>query len=331
MCGSYCRLGAVGVVNGPIASQCFAELWVVECVGCGTRRTTSGPKYILNTNGDGYMSMLARVSGTSRDFTPKVCFSQGTNQWVRSDHVYRLESQTLILHCILHWRRNRCDTAICSKLFETRSATNPSSRRRTIVGDIWNTQIATGKTFRARPPTVEERRRKGRARAPHVYDLGSCSRDHLSIPRLATIGSGRRAEDTIDSRRSCSTMDQWETAEWKWKSRPGFSAGLWSPVTKQQYLSNNCHDDTSSTIPSQNNLDVTSLCIRGAKQSLSMRCLSIAAHLSEQRPPLACCRLTRLDQSSLYIPFLLHSLLVYTSKLRLVFLFISFVLTRQFR
>lgn len=76
MCGSCCKLVAVVAVNGPIALRCFAELWVVECVGCGTRRTTFGPKYTLNTSGGGYMLMLVKASGTSHDFTQKVCCSR---------------------------------------------------------------------------------------------------------------------------------------------------------------------------------------------------------------------------------------------------------------
>jgi hypothetical protein len=76
MYGSCCKLVAVVAVNGQIALRCFAELWAVEYDGCGTQRTMSGPKYTRNISVGGYMSMLAKVYGTSRDSTQKVCQPQ---------------------------------------------------------------------------------------------------------------------------------------------------------------------------------------------------------------------------------------------------------------
>lgn len=71
-CGSCCRPDGVVLVNGPTASACSAEPWEPAFDGCGTRRTTSGPKCTRSTRGDGCMLMLVREPGTSHGYTQKV-------------------------------------------------------------------------------------------------------------------------------------------------------------------------------------------------------------------------------------------------------------------
>ena len=58
--------------NGRTALLCFAEPWVSERGESGVRIITSGPRYTRNKRADGFMSILAKVSGISREPTQKV-------------------------------------------------------------------------------------------------------------------------------------------------------------------------------------------------------------------------------------------------------------------
>jgi hypothetical protein len=72
MCGRCLRLNEEGVESGPIASRCCAGLRVPGFDGYGTVKTTSGPKYTVNTRRDGYTSMPVKKLGTNQGNTQKV-------------------------------------------------------------------------------------------------------------------------------------------------------------------------------------------------------------------------------------------------------------------
>ena len=66
---SFCKPAKVDAASGPIASACSAALSGQEYAGCGTQRTTSGPKSTLCTASDGSTSTPAKRHGTSPGYT----------------------------------------------------------------------------------------------------------------------------------------------------------------------------------------------------------------------------------------------------------------------
>lgn len=70
--GRYFIQNVVVLVNGPTASVCYAEQWVVACDGSGILRITSGLKFTRNTKGDGSMWMHVKKPGINHDSTQKV-------------------------------------------------------------------------------------------------------------------------------------------------------------------------------------------------------------------------------------------------------------------
>ena len=65
----------------------------------------SGPRSILSSRGDGYMSTLVRRLGIIQDYMQKVSVPSTPTHLIGSDWITRLGQKNVLLHRILHrWR-----------------------------------------------------------------------------------------------------------------------------------------------------------------------------------------------------------------------------------
>ena len=103
--------------SSPTVSACFAVRLVPEYAGYGTVRTMCGPRSTANTNGDGSTSTRVKRYGTTQEHTLKVRFVPtillGTDT---NTILFRLESQTCLLHRLLQRRCNRRHSSLHTQL-----------------------------------------------------------------------------------------------------------------------------------------------------------------------------------------------------------------------
>lgn len=115
MSGLSYRRDVDGAANGPTASVCYVVPSEAASDGCGTLKIMYGPRCTRSSRNDGFMWMLARKPGITRDCTPKVSFFLFSYELAVADcYLLRLGQKNVILYSILSRGRHRRDQALCS-------------------------------------------------------------------------------------------------------------------------------------------------------------------------------------------------------------------------
>lgn len=111
MCGRCSRRNGADVENGRIASPCCVEQWGRGYAGYGTLKITSGRRCTRNSSGDGSMWIRAKRRGIIRGCMLKVSLNTPSTASLPFDQELtmslRLGQENVLLHRLLHRRRNR--------------------------------------------------------------------------------------------------------------------------------------------------------------------------------------------------------------------------------